>query len=92
MLDTITPLFLSPMEMALIVGVLVLLFGASKIPEIARSSGKAIGEFQKGKEEVEQELKEIKDTDVDADIDSDLDTDIDAEPSTGDEDRDTTAN
>jgi len=36
----------------------VLLFGANKIPKLARSSGQAIGEFKKGREELEEELKE----------------------------------
>lgn len=51
---------LGPMEIALIAGVLVLLFGASKLPELARSMGTATGEFQKGREEVEQELQEMR--------------------------------
>jgi len=38
----------------------VLLFGANKLPKLARSSGQAIGEFQKGREQVEQELEEMK--------------------------------
>jgi len=37
--------------------VVVLLFGASKIPEIARAIGRATGEFQKGKLEVEKEIE-----------------------------------
>ena len=36
------------MEVAIIVGILVLLFGATKIPNIARSLGRAKGEFKKG--------------------------------------------
>ena len=39
----------------------VLIFGAKKIPELARTFGKAKGEFEKGKIESEKELKEIKD-------------------------------
>lgn len=35
-------------EILIIVGVVVLLFGASAIPKIARSIGKAKKEFQKG--------------------------------------------
>jgi sec-independent protein translocase protein TatA len=42
-----------------IVGVLI--FGAKKIPELARTFGKAKGEFEKGKIESEKELKEFKD-------------------------------
>ncbi len=37
--------------------VVVLLFGASKIPEIARAIGRATGEFQKGKLEIEKEIE-----------------------------------
>ena len=48
-------------ELLIVLLIAVLLFGANKIPKLARSSGQAIGEFQKGREEVEQELSEIKD-------------------------------
>lgn len=48
-------------ELVIIMGIAVLLFGASRIPKLARSSGQAMGEFKKGREEVEQELEEIKD-------------------------------
>lgn len=59
------PAFISPgpLELGVVLLIFILLFGASKLPELARSSGKAIGEFQKGREEGEQELDEIKDTD-----------------------------
>jgi len=41
-----------------IVGVLI--FGAKKIPELARTLGKAKGDFEKGKIESEKDLKEFK--------------------------------
>jgi sec-independent protein translocase protein TatA len=47
-------------ELLIILGVAVLLFGANKIPKLARSSGEALGEFKKGREEVEQELEEMR--------------------------------
>jgi sec-independent protein translocase protein TatA len=47
-------------ELLLIVLLAVLLFGANKIPKLARSTGQAMGEFQKGREQVEQELEEMK--------------------------------
>jgi sec-independent protein translocase protein TatA len=54
------------MEIALIVVAIIVLFGASKIPELARSLGKATGEFKKGKHEIERELieaeKSVKET------------------------------
>jgi sec-independent protein translocase protein TatA len=51
-------------EMMVILLIAVLLFGANKIPKLARSTGEAMGEFQKGREEVEQELEEMRDGDV----------------------------
>lgn len=49
-----------PMEIALIVVIIIVLFGASKIPELARSLGKATGEFKKGQKEIERELTEVE--------------------------------
>ena len=51
---------LGPPEMALIALVLILLFGASKLPKLARSMGSATGEFKKGRQEVEEELQEMQ--------------------------------
>ncbi|MDE1867523.1 MAG: twin-arginine translocase TatA/TatE family subunit, partial [Thaumarchaeota archaeon] len=39
----------------------VLIFGAKKIPELARTFGKAKGEYEKGRIEADKELKEFKD-------------------------------
>jgi len=44
----------------IIVIVGVLLFGAKKIPELARTLGKSKGEFEKGKMEGDEELKDLK--------------------------------
>ena len=35
----------------------IFLFGSKKIPEVARSLGKAMGEFQKGRTEIEREIR-----------------------------------
>ena len=35
-------------EWLVVLGIIVLLFGAKKLPELARSMGKASGEFKKG--------------------------------------------
>ena len=44
----------------IIVIVGVLLFGAKKIPELARTLGKSRGEFEKGKMEGDKELNDLK--------------------------------
>ena len=48
-----------PQEIILIFIIVILLFGANKIPELARSLGKAAGEFKKGKSDIEAELSDI---------------------------------
>lgn len=46
-------------EIILIVLVVILLFGAKKIPELAKAFGKASYEFKKAKESLEQESAEL---------------------------------
>ncbi|MEF8806796.1 twin-arginine translocase TatA/TatE family subunit [Natronomonas sp.] len=59
---------LGPMELGLVALVLILLFGASKLPDLARSMGSATGEFKKGRQEVEEELEEMQEApETDAD-------------------------
>lgn len=43
-----------------IVAAAILIFGAKKIPELARTLGKAKGEFEKGKLESEKELRDLE--------------------------------
>ncbi|ACM56585.1 Sec-independent protein translocase subunit TatA/TatB [Halorubrum lacusprofundi] len=50
-------------ELLIILLVLVLLFGANKIPKLARSTGQAMGEFKKGREQVEDELQQMQSDD-----------------------------
>ncbi|HCQ78444.1 MAG TPA: twin-arginine translocase TatA/TatE family subunit [Verrucomicrobiales bacterium] len=68
--------FLGPIggpEMFLIFMVLLLLFGAKKLPQLARGIGKSVGEFRKAREEFEDEIrkggeeldKEVKKSDDD---------------------------
>ena len=52
-------------ELLVVLLIAVLLFGANKIPKLARASGRSIGEFQKGREELEDELKNGGSTDDD---------------------------
>lgn len=50
---------IGPMQLLIVVGIVALLFGGKKIPELARSLGKAKGEFKKGLAEGEKEDSEI---------------------------------
>ena len=60
MLEQVTS-FVAGMEWIWIIVILgVLLFGAKKIPELARTLGKSKGEFEKGKIEADKELNDFK--------------------------------
>ncbi|MEA1930570.1 Sec-independent protein translocase subunit TatA/TatB [Halohasta litorea] len=61
-------------EMLIILLVLVLLFGANKIPKLARSTGQAMGEFKKGREEIEDELQDISNPDTESTPSASADT------------------
>lgn len=43
--------------------IVVLLFGADKLPKLARGLGKSLGEFKKAKEEFEKEIHSAANTD-----------------------------
>lgn len=68
-------------ELIVILLLAVLLFGANKIPKLARSSGQAIGEFQKGRQQVEEELSDMQ-TEGEEEEDTDF---VDTEPVTSTE-------
>jgi len=53
--------FVQGMEWVWIIVIVgVLIFGAKKIPELARTLGKAKGDYEKGRIESEKDLKEFK--------------------------------
>ena len=60
MLENITNFVAGAEWVWIIVIVAVLVFGAKKIPELAKTLGKAKGEFEKGKIEGDKELEEFK--------------------------------
>jgi sec-independent protein translocase protein TatA len=52
---------LSPAEIVIVLVVIILLFGAKKLPELARSLGRASYEFKKAKDDILKESKELAD-------------------------------
>lgn len=48
-------------EIILVLVVVLLLFGAKKLPELARGMGKSFGEFKKAKTEFDDEINKISD-------------------------------
>ena len=58
-------LFISGAEIFIVILVVVLLFGAKRIPEIARGLGKGMKEFKKATDDIK---REINDVDVSKDI------------------------
>ena len=58
-MDTLVPAFIGipgGPELLVVLLLVVLLFGADKLPKLARSSGQAMGEFKRGRDRVEDEL------------------------------------
>ncbi|MFP6900488.1 MAG: twin-arginine translocase TatA/TatE family subunit [Opitutales bacterium] len=60
---------LNGMEMILIGLVLLLLFGAKRLPELFRSMGRATKEFQKARSEVEDDIRTVMDQEPETTID-----------------------
>jgi sec-independent protein translocase protein TatA len=54
-------LFIGTTEIIFILFVVLLLFGSKKIPEVARSLGKGIREFQKAAADIKRELSSVED-------------------------------
>ena len=48
-------------EMMVILLIVLLLFGAKKLPQLARGMGKSMGEFKKAKQEFEDEITRAED-------------------------------
>jgi sec-independent protein translocase protein TatA len=71
-----TPLFvggIGPTELIVVLALVILLFGANKLPELARASGQAMGEFQRGREELEAEIRTTTRVDADEAVETEPD-------------------
>jgi len=65
-------------ELLIILFIAVLLFGANKLPALARSSGQAMGEFKRGRQELEAELERGIDASAEPEAEAVADVDADA--------------
>ena len=50
---------LGPWEIALVILVIIILFGGKKLPELARGLGLGLREFKKAKQEIKDEVKNV---------------------------------
>ena len=62
-MNTILLGFIGPWQIALIVGIVLLLFGGKKIPQLMRGLGSGVKEFKDGIKEGETEASEEKEND-----------------------------
>ncbi len=60
-MNTILAWALGGPEMMVILLIVLLLFGAKKLPQLARGMGKSLGEFKKAKQEFEDEITRAED-------------------------------
>lgn len=71
------PLFISGAELAFIMFVLVMVFGADKIPEIARGLGKGLRTLKNATNDIKSEIqKSAEKQGIDADISKDVTKEI----------------
>lgn len=56
----IQPLFIGTTELVVIAGVILLLFGGKKLPEMMRGLGQGVKEFKKGVNEVKEPFTEAE--------------------------------
>jgi sec-independent protein translocase protein TatA len=72
-------LFISGPEIMIIMLIVVMVFGADKIPEIARGLGKGIRQVKDATNDIKREIKDSSDKlDIDTDITKDVKKEISA--------------
>ncbi len=53
--------FMGGQELLIILAIVIILFGAKKIPELASGLGKGIKEFKKASKDVDKEIEHVAD-------------------------------
>ena len=78
MISQVIFLFISGVEIGFILFIVLLVFGADKVPEIARGLGKAIRQVKDATNDIKSEItKGIEKSDIDIDITKDVRKEID---------------
>jgi len=74
---TLLFLFISGPEIIVIMLIVVMLFGANKIPEIARGLGKGMRQIKDATNDIKREIKDsAKDQGIDTDLTKEINKDI----------------
>ncbi len=75
---TILPLFISGGEIAFIVFIVLMVFGADKVPEIARGLGKGMRQLKDATNDIKTEItKSAEKNGIDIDVTKDIKKEID---------------
>ncbi len=53
---------IGPMEIIIVLVIVILIFGVGKLPELGKSLGQGLRSFKKAQDEVDTELKSIKES------------------------------
>ena len=74
----IAPLFISGGEIAFVVFIVVMVFGADKVPDIARGLGKGMRTLRQATDDIKSEItKSAEDRGINSDIAKDVKSEID---------------
>jgi len=72
------PLFISGAEIAFIIFIVIMVFGADKVPEIARGLGKGMRQLKDATNDIKSEITKTADrNDIDLDLTKDIKREID---------------
>ncbi|ANH60284.1 MULTISPECIES: twin-arginine translocase TatA/TatE family subunit [Dokdonia] len=72
------PLFISGTEIAFIIFIVIMVFGADKVPEIARGLGKGMRQIKDATNDIKSEItKTAERNDIDLDVTKDIKKEID---------------
>lgn len=55
-----------PTELIIVLVVILILFGPKKLPDLSRAIGKSLGEFKRGRQEVDAELRKLEEDEAEA--------------------------